>query len=246
MTRVNESLAGALFDLYGTTVDIEVDEDSPRLWEGLAATVREMGAVADAAGVREIFQTLLREEGARRRNGFVLNPVFRRFAEHLRLQDAVERLGARFRELSLTGLHLRPYVTPVFHQLRRTRVKIGLVSNTEALLTRFDLDRLPILRTADVIVLSSDAGVRKPDRAIFDVALARLHTRRAASVFVGNDWHADILGAAAAGLRAIYVNNGTSGHVERTPGAPRVIEIAPTFERLVEALRAFGWQDVAP
>lgn len=231
-------LAGVLFDLYGTTVDIELDEDSPRLWEGLAAALSTSGAVVEPVSVRRQFQTILHDEAARGREGFLMEPVFRRLAVAFRFGDDIGRIGRLFRELSLRKLHLRPYVTPLFDSLHRSRVNIGIVSNTEALLTRFELERYPILQTADAIVLSSEVGVRKPEPEIFELALQRIGTLRSTTVFIGNDWNADVLGAQAAGLRTIYVD----GRTDR-PSTPGVIEAAPTLEAIVRALRAFGRQD---
>ena len=91
----------------------------------------------------------------------------------------------------------------LFATLRRSGMKIGIVSNTEAVLTRFELDRYPILQTADAIVLSSEVGVRKPDPEIFELVLDRIGTPRSVTVFIGNDWNADVLGARRVGLRTI-------------------------------------------
>ena len=63
--RQAPQLESALFDLYGTTVDIEVDEDSPRLWSGLTAAFREMDVTVEPSDVRRRFQTFLHEEAER-------------------------------------------------------------------------------------------------------------------------------------------------------------------------------------
>ena len=52
-------LQGVLFDLYGTLVDIRVDEDSPRLWRGLASALGTTIARAKPSEVRQRFQTVV-------------------------------------------------------------------------------------------------------------------------------------------------------------------------------------------
>lgn len=232
----------ALFDLYGTTVDIEVDEDSPRLWHGLATAVRA-DAPVEASNVRRLFQTFLREEKERGREGFLMDAVFRRLLSSLNARDDVGRIGKLFRELSLKTSRVRPYVEPLFERLRRSGVKLGIVSNAEAVLTRFELDCYPILRTVQTIVLSSEVGMQKPDPRIFGMALEGIGAAPANTVFIGNDWAADVLGAQSAGLMAIYVNDRAPDGVRRTTDVSGAIEVAPTLDAIVDALRAFGWQE---
>jgi putative hydrolase of the HAD superfamily len=133
----------------------------------------------------------------------------------------------------------------LFERLHRSGRKVGIVSNTEAVLTRFELDRYPILQTADTIVLSSDVGVKKPDPKIFLLALDRVGVGPATAVFIGNDWTADIIGAHEVGLRAIYVNGRATESLTAT-SLSRVVEVAPTLDSIVSALRAWGWEDPDP
>ena len=46
----------------------------------------------------------------------------------------------------------------------------------------------------------------KPDPAIFDLALHLLHCTADESVMVGDSWEMDVMGARAAGLRAVWFN----------------------------------------
>jgi putative hydrolase of the HAD superfamily len=139
-------------------------------------------------------------------------------------------------------IHLRPYVEPLFGQLHRSDVKVGIVSNTEALLTRFELDSFPILQTAEAIVLSSDVGVRKPDPQIFQLAVNRSGATSDTTVFIGNDWAADVLGAWRAGIRAIYLNEEMTDGVHARTDIEGVYEVAPTLEAISTALHRFGWR----
>jgi putative hydrolase of the HAD superfamily len=237
------SLNAVLFDLYGTILDIEVDEDSPRLWHGLAASIGKPGATVEPSDVRQRFQALLKNEADRGREGFLLDAVFRRLLSSFEAGEDVARIGKLFRELSLKEIRLRPYVEPVFELLRRSGVKLGIVSNTEAVLTRFDLDRYPILRTIQTVVLSSEVGMRKPDPQIFRLALERIGYAPLTAVFVGNDWVADIGGARDVGLRAVYINDHAAESIRVVTGPHDVIEVAPTLEAITSALRMCGWQE---
>ena len=224
-------------------MDIKVEEDSPRLWRGLAAVLGRTGTPVEPLDVRRRFQTFLREEAEHGRQGFLMEPVFRRLLTSLGAGEDVKRIGKLFRELSLEEMRLRSYVEPLFERLHQSGVKVGIVSNTEAILTRFELDRYPILQTADAIVLSSDVGVQKPHPEIFLLALDRIRGALATTVFIGNDWVADIAGARGVGLRAVYVDDRATEGLRMATRMADVIEVAPTLEAIAAALRICGWQE---
>jgi len=89
------------------------------------------------------------------------------------------------------------------------RHPLALVSNFDhgptahALLARFSLTSY-----FRAIVVSADVGVLKPAVEIFDVACARLATDPARCVHVGDSREADVLGATAAGMTAVWIGEG--------------------------------------
>ena len=56
------------------------------------------------------------------------------------------------------------------------------------------------------IILSEDARVQKPHKAIFDYALQNTNSRRSESIMIGDSWEADISGAYHAGIDQIWFN----------------------------------------
>jgi putative hydrolase of the HAD superfamily len=90
--------------------------------------------------------------------------------------------------------------------LVRTRARVGIVSNN---LREEQQDKLRVcgLDTfIDVLVVSEEAGVSKPDPAIFALALERLGCRAQDAVMIGDSWSADVAGARAAGIRPVWFN----------------------------------------
>ncbi len=88
----------------------------------------------------------------------------------------------------------------------KRRASLGIVSNNlldeqQEKLRVCGLDEL-----VDALVVSEEAGVSKPDPAIFRVALDRLRVRADETVMIGDSWAADVEGARAAGIRAIWFN----------------------------------------
>jgi HAD superfamily hydrolase (TIGR01549 family) len=92
---------------------------------------------------------------------------------------------------------------PALGELRRHRLRIGLVSNTGRNLAAFvehhGLD-------VDVAVGSRAHGKTKPDPSIFEAALVALDVEASAAAMVGDSIEDDIEGALALGMRALLLD----------------------------------------
>lgn len=91
-------------------------------------------------------------------------------------------------------------------ELVRARARVAIVSNNLLEEQQDKLRACALEAHVDVLVVSEEAGVSKPDPAIFEIALARLGCAPADAVMIGDSWAADIIGALAVGLRAIWFN----------------------------------------
>jgi putative hydrolase of the HAD superfamily len=86
------------------------------------------------------------------------------------------------------------------------KYKLGIISNfaipecVHELLKIHDLDRL-----FDAIVVSAAVNKRKPSPEIFEHALKTLGVSASETVFVGDTLDADIEGAKAVGMKAVYI-----------------------------------------
>jgi len=84
--------------------------------------------------------------------------------------------------------------------------RVAVVSNNLLEEQREKLQFIRLDSFVDALVVSEEAGVSKPDPGIFRIALDRLGVDAADAVMVGDSWAADIVGARAAGIRAIWFN----------------------------------------
>jgi YjjG family noncanonical pyrimidine nucleotidase len=84
--------------------------------------------------------------------------------------------------------------------------RIAIVSNNLLEEQEDKLRHCALDRYVDVLVVSEEVGVSKPDPRIFEIALDRLGVAAGDTVMVGDSWTADIAGARAAGIRAIWFN----------------------------------------
>ena len=70
------------------------------------------------------------------------------------------------------------------------------------------LDTAGIRELFDVVVVSGDIGIYKPDRRIFDEAVKRAGVKNEESLFVGDHPINDVEGALGANMKVIRMNYG--------------------------------------
>lgn len=91
-------------------------------------------------------------------------------------------------------------------RLRRD-ARVAIVSNNARDEQLGKLRACGLDELVDAVVVWEDVRIAKPDPAMFRVALARLGLDASAeAVVVGDSWSADVMGAAAAGMRAVWFN----------------------------------------
>ncbi len=119
-----------------------------------------------------------------------------------------EAFGGALLELPPT---MFPHVPETLDRLKREGYAIGLVSNTGRTWGRYlrtVQDRLGIGRYFGARVFSDEVGVRKPEPKIFQTALEALRLPPEEVFHVGDDVDADVAGARAAGMRAVWFDTG--------------------------------------
>jgi HAD superfamily hydrolase (TIGR01509 family) len=84
--------------------------------------------------------------------------------------------------------------------------KVAVVTNNVVVEQVEKLAHLRMTELVDVLVVSEEAGVRKPEPAIFHIALERCGSPPDRAVMIGDSWGSDVLGARAAGIRAVWLN----------------------------------------
>ncbi|MFI5314322.1 MAG: HAD family hydrolase [Myxococcota bacterium] len=103
--------------------------------------------------------------------------------------------------------HVRfhPHHAQVLARLRG-RVKLAVCSNFSHTDTaRAVLAEAGLLEHFDAVVISMDLGVRKPRPEIFRAALDSLGVAPEQTLHVGDDLEADVAGAAALGVRPVWI-----------------------------------------
>jgi putative hydrolase of the HAD superfamily len=113
-------------------------------------------------------------------------------------------------------------VVPVLAELRSRGLRLGIVSNWDTRLRRI-AEGIGLASQVDFMVISAEAGVRKPDPGIFGVALRRAGVRPEEALHVGDLPEEDVEGARRAGVRPVLIERrGRAGRVSPVDGVPLV------------------------
>ena len=88
---------------------------------------------------------------------------------------------------------------------------LALVTNGASDTQRAVLQALDLERRFDVIVISGEVGIAKPDPAAFRLVCEQLGTHPAQTWHVGDDLTTDVGGAKASGLVAVWVDRDRTG-----------------------------------
>jgi HAD superfamily hydrolase (TIGR01509 family) len=147
------------------------------------------GLTSDAQRGGSYFHLLLELAGVAR------SPATDAALEELRAYHAAHNLW----ELVPDG------VVPALERLRAIATRLAVVSNANGLLHAV-MERIGLARFFDVMLDSHLEGVEKPDPRLFSLALERAGARAETTLHVGDFYSIDVLGARAAGLRAVLLD----------------------------------------
>jgi len=96
---------------------------------------------------------------------------------------------------------------------------LGVITNGEGEPQRAKLAAIGLTDRFPVVVASGEVGLAKPDPAIFALACERLGVEPAGAAYVGDRLDLDAHGAAAAGLRGVWLDRAGSDAVQHPAGA---------------------------
>jgi putative hydrolase of the HAD superfamily len=161
-------------------------------------------------GVDEKTRRVYAHEMAVANNGGYVNydEYFEHFASKWPFDEDVTAasLQAEYRREMPYGSKLYDEAKDVLTALRNRGYRLGIVTNGWADMQHRKIDVSGIRPYVDLVTVSGEEDVKKPDAAIFKRTAARLGVAPENCIFVGDHPINDIEGALAAGMNAIYLN----------------------------------------
>lgn len=103
--------------------------------------------------------------------------------------------------------------------------RMAIVSNFDYAPTAYKLlDNFEITNLFEEIVISEEVGWRKPKDIIFQTAIKKLDIEPSETLFVGDNYSADVIGSKAVGMDAIWINRKNEPEDELNPTPDYVIK----------------------
>lgn len=208
-----QSIRAVFFDLDGTLVFHEPDS-----YEVVAAFCAEIGQPLSQEAWRrgrrarhEYFADPILRKG---RIGLPPDEFWRQYNRHVLsqfgikgdLDSLVEEIGRRFAGIE-TVYRCPDTARRTLAELRANGYRLGMITNREDM-ERFhaQIDELGLRPYFDCLVAAGEAGVSKPDPAIFHLALERAGVPAGQTLYVGDNYWADVVGAERAGLGVVLLD----------------------------------------
>ena len=120
-------------------------------------------------------------------------------------------------------------VVPAFDDLSGRGLILGLVSNVDKDIKPL-LENLGIGRYLGVVLTSKDAGATKPEPRIFHEAVKRAGVSAADSLYIGDQYEIDVLGARGAGLKALLLDR--EDYSQEVPAAEKIKSLGELTRRI--------------
>ena len=118
----------------------------------------------------------------------------------------VDEAAHRFRTLHLELSTLRDGVIEILDNLKTRELKMGVITNSFAGNAKNILTNLDLVHFFSSIVDCGDVNAFKPMKAPFERVLRDLDTAATKSVYVGDEYYADMVGAKSLGMTTVWIN----------------------------------------
>lgn len=221
----NGTIKAVVFDLFDTLVKWEPDRLPLLHWRErsthstlpwiLPSLEERMGPRFELETFLTIYHEVIDEINAEReREGIEITcqQRFERTLERLGYSDPAERdlLAFHITRVHMDGVRKVTFAPPERSQAVRRlapHFRLGLLSNfDDAQCGREVLLDTGVADLFEAIIISAEAGLRKPNPLIYERILAMLQVEPDAVLFVGDTPREDVLGPRRAAMRVAWVN----------------------------------------
>jgi len=118
-----------------------------------------------------------------------------------------EDLGTYYLESYERHWQLYPFAYEVLEEAKKRIGVVGIITNGFTQQAKRKMNRFNLHDVIDSLIISSEVGVAKPDKRIFDIALQSVNINSPASaVYIGDHYEVDIVGAKSSGWKTIWFN----------------------------------------
>jgi HAD superfamily hydrolase (TIGR01662 family) len=198
-------IKGVLFDFGGTIVQGDLKKQVFR--QSLYNYIRELGFDDTESCFRKTKRRMFEE----------LMQV-RSLNREMRLEDLYQglffRLGLHPTQEAIDYIHdlyIRSFNVELVNDVKKVleylfeKYKLAIVSNSMSNVARHAIRKFNLEKYFDIVVISRDLGIRKPNPEIFNYTLNNIGLDAQETVHIGDSLEEDVCGAQNAGLKTIWI-----------------------------------------
>ncbi len=224
------SVKAIIFDLYGTLIDVETDEEMEEIYRTISHFLTYWGVDMHRWEVKTLYFEIMKRRRAQSTEkhseidvegiwaDFLTDKKARYLERDGELKTFAKQLAILFRAISRK--RLQPYEN-VHQTLDALRVSypLAMVSDAQPCFALEEIRAVGLHGYFNPIIISGTYGYRKPDSRLFQKALGELGVAPHEAIFVGNDMFRDIHGASTFGMKTIFFasNQGTPTYPATSP-----------------------------
>ncbi len=206
---MNGKVKLVLFDLDNTILDFSKIEEY-----SLKKTFLKYSISINEEDVRK-YREINKEEWGKYENGLqskeetTLNR-FMAFSDYLGKEFPTEDVNRRYLESLTDEVYFVENAESTLIGIDRLGVEMGLLTNGVKRIQEKRFEKAALGRFFKHVLTSEEAGVAKPDTRIFDMIVNLFGVDRGETIFVGDSFDSDIVGASRSGMLPLwYVPDGT-------------------------------------
>lgn len=219
-------MIGVLFDFYDTIV--EVDDDTPQKWSLLNELgyfcSPELQSIWDPEGFNGCETPSMSDTPnyIEWRNKNIYKMAIQSGVPENKLNEIVPYIIAKERAFTVKA---KKGAQELINYLKRTEIPFGICSNWDDDINVY-LNQCQI-HDINVVITSSDVGARKPHPKPFLRGCDALGTKPVNTIFIGDSWGNDIVGAIRCGLIPFWLTNKPLNPI------PDIVHVIPALEHAI-------------
>lgn len=221
------SIRAVCFDLYGTLINIETNEELEEIYRGISHYLTYHRVFMNRRELRERYFAILKEgkrQSSERYPEIDVEAIWHTLLVQENSKpvkgrgDLAKELARLHRGISRTRLERYEGVKRTLKSLQET-YRLAIISDAQRCFALPEMRAMGIKKYFDVRIISGDHGYRKPDSRLFAMAAEQLEVAPPEAIYVGNDMYRDIYGAQQAGMKTLFVdsNQGSKSYNDVAP-----------------------------
>lgn len=207
-----------IFDLYGTLIDLKIDEKRDEFWYKLALFFSYNGATYEKNELKQEYLRIIDSKLEKRfeksdHPDVKLIKIFKKLykAKELKADKNLLLQTMRiFRILSTENIKLYDNVIETLKELKKAGKNLYILSNGQREFSLDELNYLGIINFFDALYFSSDYGICKPDAKFYERLIKKEGLDIKETLLIGNSYLSDIITAKNLGLSTLYLHTNLS------------------------------------